>query len=67
MHTISDTTLLKKEILTARGKGFSTDCEEHEDGIICIAAPIKDYTGQTVASMSVSWPKFRLDDIQSKT
>ena len=67
MHTISDASLLKKEILNVREKGFSTDCEEHEEGIICIAAPIRDYSGQTVASMSVSWPKFRLDDIPAKT
>ena len=28
---------------------------------MCLASPIRDYTGQVVAAMSVSWPIFRFN------
>ena len=40
------------------------DLEEHEEGIICLAAGIRDYSGKTIAALSVSWPKFRYDAAQ---
>ena len=36
------------------------DLEEHELGIRCAAAPIFDYRGDVVASVSVTAPSFRL-------
>ncbi|MBR0520290.1 MAG: IclR family transcriptional regulator, partial [Spirochaetales bacterium] len=35
--------------------------EEHETGIFCVAAPVRDTYGDTVAAMSMSTPTFRLD------
>ena len=37
------------------------DDQEHEDSVMCLASPIRDYTGQVVAAMSVSWPIFRFN------
>jgi len=43
-----------------RGRGYARDLEEHEIGIRCAAAPIFDYRGEVVASVSVTAPSFRL-------
>lgn len=43
-----------------RARGYARDLEEHELGIRCAAAPIFDYRGEVVASVSVTAPSFRL-------
>ncbi len=53
---------LKEELLKIKERGWAMDDEEHEVNIRCIAAPIKDHTGSTVAAISVSWPTFRFDE-----
>ncbi|MCH3917535.1 MAG: IclR family transcriptional regulator [Spirochaetia bacterium] len=50
---------LEKELKAASLKGWAWDAQEHEQGITCIAGRITDYTGKTVAALSVSWPQFR--------
>ena len=35
---------------------------EHEEGVRCVANPIRDYTGEVIASMSVSGPAFRINE-----
>lgn len=52
---------LKEELKRVRERGWSIDDEEHEQNIMCLGAPIKDYTGKTIAAISVSWPLFRFD------
>ena len=59
-------TIVKKEDLLlelkkVKEQGFSLDQEENEEGICCIGAPIKDYTGMVVASISISVVKIRVD------
>lgn len=44
---IDDTRFVKKH-------GFSIEDEEFEDGIRCIGAPIRNYTGAVVASLSIT-------------
>ena len=60
---------LKEELDEIRGKGYAMDKEEHEENIICIAAPIRDYSGRIIAAISVSWPVFRFskENIDSNT
>ncbi|MFA6845986.1 MAG: IclR family transcriptional regulator [Sphaerochaetaceae bacterium] len=60
-HTIRDGKTLKDELELVRSRGWATDEEEHEMGTLCISAPIQDYTGRTIAAMSVSWPLFRFN------
>ncbi|MCH3907301.1 MAG: IclR family transcriptional regulator [Sphaerochaeta sp.] len=60
-HTIRDAESLRKELELVRQRGWATDEEEHEIGTLCIASPVKDYTGKTVAAMSVTWPLFRFN------
>lgn len=60
-HTFRDAPSLVRELERIREEGVAMDAEEHELGIQCLAAPIRDHTGSAVAAVSVSWPKFRFD------
>ena len=52
-----------------RKRGWAIDDQEHEDNVMCIAAPIRDYSGSVIAAISVSWPLFRFnkDDFEKAT
>lgn len=53
-YTLSNTAELREELATIRKEGVAFDREEHEKGIICIAAPILNHSGQVLASVSVT-------------
>ena len=61
-HTISDPERLRAELSLIRERGFAVDNEEHEVGIRCVAAPIRDESGAVIASCSVSGPAGRMTD-----
>ena len=42
------------DVALARQRGWGLDDQEHEPGIRCIGAPLRDFTGKIVASLSVS-------------
>ena len=48
------------ELATVREQGYATAFEEFELGLVAVAAPIRDLSGNVVASMSASGPVFRL-------
>lgn len=50
---------LRAELKEIHSKGWAIDREEHEENIVCIASPIRDYSGKAVAAISASWPVFR--------
>lgn len=52
---------LKEELDRVRKRGYAVDDEEHEEQVMCIACPIKDYEGKVIAAISVSWPVFRFN------
>jgi IclR family acetate operon transcriptional repressor len=59
--TVTDVDDLLKELAQVREQGFATAFEELEQGLIAIAAPIRDMSGNVVASLSASGPVFRLE------
>lgn len=59
-NTITDFSALEEELRRIRQNGYGEDCEEHEKGVACVAAPIFDYTGSPVAAISVSFPTSRI-------
>jgi IclR family acetate operon transcriptional repressor len=59
-RTITDPTQLRHHLLDVARRGFAIDDEEGEDGLRCVGAPIFDYQGNVVASVSVSGPAYRL-------
>jgi IclR family transcriptional regulator, KDG regulon repressor len=60
-NTIVNREDLLEELKKIKKLGFSLDREENEKGICCIATPIRDHTGDVIASISVSAVKIRLD------
>ena len=61
-NTIGAIDDLLKNLAVAREKGYATDLEEFEEGLRCIAAPIRDYTRKVIGAVSVSGPAHRLTD-----
>ena len=60
-NTITNKEELEKEFLKIRKQGYAVDNTEHEEGVRCVAGPIRDYNGKVIASMSISGPAFRID------
>lgn len=58
--TLSDKNDLLRDLITIRERGYSVDDEERNIGMRCIAAPIQDVHGTTVAGISVSGPTSRI-------
>lgn len=60
--TIRDLENLFRDLRMVQEKGFATDMEEFEEGLRCIAAPIRDYTRKVIGALSISGPANRLTD-----
>lgn len=58
-NTIIDLEQLKIEVARVREEGFAFDMEETMLDLCCVAAPVRDYTGRTVAAISQSVPAYR--------
>jgi DNA-binding IclR family transcriptional regulator len=59
-RTITDLAALWEELSYVRVRGYATDHEEIEEGLACVAAPIRDYRGDTIAAVSISGPVPRI-------
>lgn len=59
-NTITDAGVLRGELAAIRERGYALDLGEHEVGVHCVAAPIRNLSGQVFAAMSVSGPAERL-------
>jgi DNA-binding IclR family transcriptional regulator len=55
-RTITDHAALRRELQRIRSQGYAEDREEYIVGCRCVAIPILDATGTTLAAMSVSIP-----------
>jgi DNA-binding IclR family transcriptional regulator len=65
-NTITDRTALRAELKRIRERGFAIDNEEIEVGLKCVAAPIRDASGEVRAALSISGPKFRFNEAETK-
>jgi len=69
--TITELDQLLKHFELIREQGYAIDDEEHDSGIRCVAAPVRDFKGNVIASISVSGPtsritRERLNDLAAK-
>ena len=69
LETYTDTTItdeheLIEHLKLVRARGYALDLGEHEQEVRCVAAPIFDRYGETVAAISVSGPRDRIDPIE---
>jgi len=58
---------LFRDLEAVREKGYATDLEEFEEGLRCVASPIRDYTRKVIGALSVSGPAHRLADEKIQT
>ncbi len=45
---------LARELAVVREQGYALDDEERRAGVVCLAAPVRNHTGEVVAALSVS-------------
>ena len=58
--TITSQVAFRKEMARIKKKGLAFDDEEHIKGVRCLAAPVRDYSGETRAALCVVGPKDNL-------
>ena len=58
--TITDDLALAAQLATIRGRGYAVDEGEHQPGLRCIGAPIRDRNGRVFAAVSVSGPSWEI-------
>jgi len=51
---------LRRELATVRARNYAVDDEESEIGLRAIAAPIRIYSGDVVAAISIAGPVHRM-------
>lgn len=56
-NTIREESQFINELEKTKQRGWAVDNEEHELGIRCIAAPIRDFTGKVIAALSITGSK----------
>jgi DNA-binding IclR family transcriptional regulator len=61
-NTITKPEDLQKELIKIRATGVSYDNEEIEEGLKCIAIPIRDYSNNVIAAISISAAATRMKE-----
>ena len=61
-NTITDPETLKRELAATRRRGYAIDNAEHQVGLRCIAAPIRNHAGNVFAAISISGPAVRVTE-----
>jgi IclR family KDG regulon transcriptional repressor len=59
LNTITTPEVLRQELEQIRAQGYAYDIEEAIEELCCVAAPIRDHTGEVVAAISLSVPAYR--------
>ena len=59
-RTLVTRAALMAELARIRARGYAIDDEEIEEGLRCVGAPVRNYSGAVVASLSIAGPAFRL-------
>lgn len=58
-NTMTDPGEVLDQVRLIRDRGYAIDEIENEEGVRCVAAPVRDHTGAVVAGLSVSAPAYR--------
>ncbi|HLE66052.1 MAG TPA: IclR family transcriptional regulator [Burkholderiales bacterium] len=59
-NSLSSLPVLERELERIQRQGWATDSEEAEIGVRCVAAAVRDDTGQLIAALSISTPADRM-------
>lgn len=58
--TLTDPDVLRQHLHKIKQDGYATSYEELSEGVHSVAAPIRDYTGQVTAAITIVGPKQRM-------
>jgi DNA-binding IclR family transcriptional regulator len=61
-HTLTERAAFEAELAATAAAGWSTDREEHENGVYCFGAAVRGADGRPVAAISVTTLVFRQKD-----
>lgn len=61
-HTITDVRILKEKLEEIREKGYGINRQEAIPGLSCIAAPVRNYAGEVISSISTTCTAESLKD-----
>lgn len=61
-NTITSVEALRRDRQAIIARGYAIDAEEHEAGIRCAAAAVKDRSGALLGGISVTAPAYRITD-----
>lgn len=61
-RTITDPDQLRAQLDQIRLQGYAEEIEESEAGVRCMAAPILDHAGKSIAAVSIAFPLVRFDE-----
>jgi DNA-binding IclR family transcriptional regulator len=61
-NTMVNLSKLNKHLADVRAQGYAVDDEENEEGIRCVAAPIRNDRGSVIAAISISGPTVRMTE-----
>lgn len=61
-NTITDPDVLLRTLQDIRNDGYAISREEFSEGVVSIAAPVRDYTGHVIASVNIVGPIQRVND-----
>jgi DNA-binding IclR family transcriptional regulator len=59
--TVTDPASIRTELQEVKSKGYATCWEEREVGLCSVAVPIRDYTNQVIAALTLAGPRDRLN------
>jgi IclR family KDG regulon transcriptional repressor len=59
-NTITSRIQLREHLALVKARGYAVDDEENEEGVRCVAAPIKNEKSRVIAAMSISGPTARI-------
>jgi len=60
-NTISSVKALQKDLEASLARGYTLDDEEYHDSIRCLAVPVKDKVGNTIAALGITAPAVRFE------
>ena len=61
-NSITDPAALREALDEIRQRGVAVENRESNPDVSCVAAPVRDRTGQVVAALSISVPMIRWSD-----
>jgi IclR family transcriptional regulator, KDG regulon repressor len=61
-NTITTVQAFEAELDRVREQGYALDLEEFEEGLRCVAAPVRDHSARVVAALGIAGPRRRFEE-----